>query len=130
MRLVLIVLLVVVFVTKALASDAHCKSTCVPPSLSKMPEDVMVYRQKTFACLFVHADADKNGKIDYKEYMAWRSKHIPWHYKLATVWTAVTFMCNCDCDDSTISWEDINGSSSTCLHDLKTTDFAYNMLCK
>jgi hypothetical protein len=129
MRLVLLTLLALVSGT-AFSSAVPCKSTCVPPSLSKMPEDVRVYREKTFECLFARADTDKNGKIDYNEYTAWRKKYVPWTYKIATVWTAATFMCNCDCDDSTISWEDINGSSSTCLHDLRTTDFAYKMLCK
>jgi len=129
MRLILLTLVTLV-ATGAFASGVPCRSTCVPLSLSKLPEDVKVYREKTFECLFTHADKDGNGRIDYDEYMAWRKEHVPWAYKIATVWSAVTFMCSCDCDDSTISWEDINGSSSTCLHDLRSTDFAYKMLCK
>jgi len=95
-----------------------------------MPADVQVYRQKTFQCLFDKADKDKNGKIDYTEYSAWRDKYVPWRYKIPTIWSAAIYICNCDCDESTISWEDLNGTTKSCLHDLKTTDFAYNMLCK
>lgn len=127
----IVFLVVLIFATSGVRGA--CKSSCVPyteGAKGALDRATYEYREQTFQCLFEKADKGKKGAVTYEDYSAWKSKHLPWKYSLVAAWTAVTFMCNCDCDKDSITWEDIHGTSSSCLADAKSIDFAYELLCK
>lgn len=98
----------------------------------KNDEDFKVYRESVFECLFKKADANNDGKVSEKEFEVWRDKTsgLSWIEKAPLYWSVVTSWCNCDCDSSSISWEDVHGTEPTCLGSRMLVDQAHQRLCK
>jgi len=96
----------------------------------KNDPDFKAYRQKTFACLFKKADVNHDGKVTEKEFEQWSKKSLSWIERQPLYWSVITSWCNCDCDKSSISWEDVNGSETTCLGSRRLVDEAHQRLCK
>jgi hypothetical protein len=114
----------------SVCTEATCKSRCVPSDMVANTEEFKAERRAVFECLFDQADANKDGKITAKEFDKFTHRRLNILERAPLYWSVVTSWCNCDCDSTSITWEDINGSEKDCLGSQLLVEQAAKRLCK
>jgi len=110
--------------------NATCKSTCIPSDMVPNTKEFKEERQFVFACLFGQADSNHDGKITPKEFDKFIHRRLNMIERAPLYWSVVTNWCNCDCDTSSITWEDINGTEQSCLQSMLLVEQAGKRLCE
>ena len=98
--------------------------------MSEETEEFLESRRQVFQCLFDQADANKDGRVTESEFKKFTKSRLSRLERAPLFWSVVTSWCNCDCEKDSISWEDVNGTSKSCLYSTVLVEQAHKRLCK
>ena len=107
-----------------------CKSSCKSEDLVDASESFLTARHAVFECLFREADKDRDGRVTEAEFYRFTKAKLSLVERMPLYWSMVTSWCNCDCDKSSITWEDVNGTIESCLYSELLVEQAHKRLCK